>query len=168
MLNILDVITSDTIGYAKTDKYVILHADGVTMCGVYDTDVDTFPASTLQKILDADAQSVSRCKVSKSEFMDALKRINLFTGNYDNHIISLKFNVDGIEISSKSSTGIESIEYTELSNHSPYECYININMLMSQLKAYPNDTVDFGFGHELFVSLRYKEFTQIIALVSKN
>lgn len=168
MLNILDVITSDTIGYAKTDKYVILSADGVTMCGMYDTDVNTFPANTLKKILDADAQSTSRCKISKSQFMDALKRINLFVGNYDNHTISLKFNADGIGISSKSSTGIEFLEYTELSNYSPYECYININMLMSQLKAYPNDTVDFGFGHELFVSLRYKEFTQIIALVSKN
>lgn len=168
MLNILDVITSDTIGYAKTDKYVILSADGVTMYGVYDIDVSTFPASTLKKILDADGNSISRCKINKSEFMDALKRINLFVGNYDNNVIGLKFNTDGIEISSKSSAGVEFIEYVELSNYSPCECYININMLMSQLKAYPNDTVDFGFGHELFVSLRYKDFTQIIALVSKN
>lgn len=162
MLNILDVIASDTIAYAKTDKYVILKADGVTMCGLYDNDVDAFPVDAIEGILNLDL--ASNCKVSKNMLIDILSRVSLFTSIYDDNTIVLNFNEDGIEVSSTASNGIEYIEYIELSNYIPFTCKIDCSMLLKQLKAYPNDTLDIYFGHDAVIGFKYKDLTQLIAL----
>lgn len=162
MLNILDVITSDTIAYAKTDKYVILKADGVTMCGICDDDVNTFPVDAIEGILNLDL--TSNCKVRKNDLVDVLSRVALFIGIYDDNSIIFNFNEDGVEISSTASNGVEYIEYVGLSNYIPFSCKIDCNMLLKQIKAYPNDVLDIYFGHDAVIGFKHKELRQLLAL----
>lgn len=162
MMNLLDVMTEEKIGvYCKDDVFEFITKDciihGYMMDGIEDFAIDV-----INGLIDEEFES--SCKVSKSDLLALLDRINLFVGENDNKAITLTFTDKGIDISSKQSDGIETIAYTDSKNFKPYICIVDIVMLTQQVKANKGDSINIQYGNDGSIKLVDGNITQVIAL----
>ena len=166
MMNLLDVMTSEKIDVSINDKEIAFVTPDCVVYGYLMEDIDEFSIDAISNVLETDFDSV--CKISKSAILGTLDRIALFVGTYDNKAIRLNFTPQGIDISSKQTSGIETVDYTESSNFKAFTGFIDIDMLTVQLKAYTGDTVELHYGNDQFISLVNGNTTQVIALLEDD
>lgn len=134
-------------------------------CAVYSSLMDSisdFQIDIISQLLDDDFPSV--CKVSKYEFSHLLDRLVLFVGPYDNNCVYLTFTNEGIIVNSLQTSGVELVEYVGSLNHKDFKCCIDIEMLLSQIKAYPSDIIELHYGKDNAIKLVDGNVTQIISL----
>ena len=162
MMNLLDLMEADKIQVYSNDNIILFRSPDCDVYGYKMEGIEDYAVSSISKLIAT--QFESQCKVSKDSLLATLDRIALFVGAYESNAIRLNFTQDGIDISSLKSNGVETISYTESENFKPFTCRININMLISQLKAYTKDVVEIQYGDGRFISLINDDVTQIIAL----
>lgn len=109
----------------------------------------------------------SMCKIRKSELLNTLNRMTLFSSKFDNNGIDIDFKDDKLVIKSLKNSAVEEIEYTEFVNVKPCDIRIDILLLMSHIKAYASDIIELYFGNPTCIKLIDGNVTQIIALVRK-
>ena len=78
-------------------------------------------------------------------------RLALFVGPYDKDTVNFNFVEDGIEISSMSDNGVEHIKYTEPTESVIYNSPININQLLTELKAVDSEIITLQHGNDIAV-----------------
>lgn len=108
------------------------------------------------------------CKVSRAEMISAVERVSIFVGKYDINSILIKFTRDGITISSNDNSASEYIEYEYGDVDVDFEYLINSELLLSQLKSYPDDVIMLQFGHTIAIKLVSEKLTQLVALMLKH
>ncbi len=91
------------------------------------------------------------CKINRNEMIQALDRLALFVGPYDKDTVNFNFVEDGIEISSMSDNGVEHIKYTEPTESVIYNSPININQLLTELKAVDSEIITLQHGNDIAV-----------------
>lgn len=163
MMDLLDVIDTEKIDVSIVDDKLIFITPNCVIYGTAMDGIEDYDVNAISKLLDETFNSV--CKIDKAKILAVLDRISLFVGVYDNKAIRLNFTKDGIDISSKQTNGIETVDYVESENFNPFTCLIDIDMLTTQIKAYDNDVIELHYGNEQFVSLINGKVTQIIALL---
>lgn len=166
MMNLLDLMEADTIKVYANDSTILFSTPDCDVYGYKMDCIEDYQVDAITSLLSTRFYQV--CKVSKDSMLATLDRIALFVGDYDDNAVRLTFTNEGIDISSIKSNGIECVSYTESENFKPFTCLINVNMLISQLKAYTGDVVELHYGDERFVSLINDDVTQIIALLEEK
>lgn len=108
------------------------------------------------------------CVLDKTALLQVLDRLSIFVGAYDKNAISLVFTADGIQLSSKESTGIELIPYIESNNFEAYECIIDIELFMQEIKAIVSDRIELYYGLPNAIKMVDGDITIIVALLEEN
>lgn len=165
LVDLLSIMKSD-IKYYIDDNKMIFTADDIIIYSKWSNDTEEYPIDKLSDFMTTDFKSV--CKVSKNDFIALLERISLFVSKYDSEAIRLYFEKDGIRVSNKNRMSNEIIDYVDSKNYKSYDCAININMLLNQLKAYTGDIIEIHYNNEMAIKLVNEDIVQIIALVIEN
>lgn len=160
-MNLLDVMTCETIDLYKNDDVLLFDTPDCVVYGHVMEGVADYNEQVIGQVIDE--QFESKCRINKGAFLSILDRISLFVGQYDNKAIILTFTEAGVDISSKASTGIETLEYMESENFKPYTCHIDIDMLITQVKANAGDSIELQYGNNSSIKFVDGNITQIIA-----
>ena len=166
MMDLLDVIDTEKIDVGMNDDIITFTTPDCAIYGYKMEGLEDFSIDAINGLLDTEFDSV--CKVSKTAMLALLDRIALFVGTYDNKAINLTFTANGIDISSKNTSGVETIDYVESQDFKPFTCNIDIDMLTSQIKANPADVVELHYGNDKFVSITNGNTILIISLLEDD
>lgn len=170
MMNLLDIMSEDTISvYESGDILQFVTKD----CIVYGHKMDCIEDYAIDTINDLiDEKFKCSCKLNKSAMLSLLDRIALFVGAYDDNLITLTFTKNGLDVSSKLSNGVETINYVDDKSKDKkfkeFTCNVDIMILMSQIKANSSDTLEVEFGNDKSIKLVNDNVIQIIALLDDS
>ena len=162
-MNLLDVMTCEKIAFSKIGDVLLFDTPDCTVYAHEMDGIEDYQVNEITQLLEQETSSW--CKLDKAAFLGVLDRIGLFVGQYDNKEIILTFTDTGVDINSKTSSGVETLAYTEVNDFKPYTCHIDIDMLATQLKANANDVICLYFGNESSLKIVDGDITQIIALL---
>lgn len=161
-MDLLNSVNEEKIKVSVKDDVIVFYTETCIIYGYLMNQIDDYDINTINTLLDEEFES--SCKVSRIDMLALLDRIGLFVGLYDNGAITLTFTEKGIDISSKQSSGIETIQYQESKNFKPYICSLNIQQLIQQAKAIESDLLNIQYGNEKSIKIIDGDITQIIAL----
>lgn len=166
MMNLLGVMTSEKIQMCVDDKVVVLTSPDCVIYGTQMEGIDEYSIDAISALVDSDFKS--SCKVSKSALLQVLDRLALFVGAYDKNGITLTFTKEGLQISSKSSSGIEMIDYMESKKFKSFTCMIDIMSFATQVKAQSSDAVTIHYGEDNAIKMTDGNLTQIVSLMQEE
>ena len=161
LMKLLGVIQDSDINYEILDTVAVFNSDKCIIYGNLD-EVGDYPVDIVNGLIDMDFPS--SCKINKQSFINMLDRISLFVGKYDNRAIHMKFEKHGISITNMAGKSEETIDYDSVKDWQAFDCAIDIELLLAQLKAYASDTLSIQFGNEATVKLIDDDMTYIVAL----
>ncbi len=171
LMNILGVFTDESIDvYANTRlnnanieiKELAFESEHYSLYGLESSDSAEFPLESLNKWLEKPFPCM--CKLPKNALLQLLGRISLFIEEYDSDTITLDFTSDGLEVSSRALTGVESVQYISSENHTDFSCLINNKQLEPQIKALEGDVISLFYGDDSAIKLADDELTTVIAV----
>lgn len=172
LMDILKVVTDDSVNvYANTKlnnanievKELAFESEHYSIYGLESSDAKDFPLAQLQAYFVR--QFPSSCVVGKDALLQLLGRISLFIDEYDNNAITLNFGKDSLEISNKSSAGVEEITYVNSTNPQEFICLVSVKQLEPQIKALSGDLITIHYGDDSTIKLTDNSgLTTVIAL----
>ena len=163
MLDLLAVFTEDKVNVDRVDNVLVFSSTEATVYGYVMDGIEDYQISAIEGLLTMDLNSM--CRIPRNLILQVLDRLSLFVNVYDKNGIYLEFKEEGLEITSKSSSGVELIPYTAMISFEPFKCVIDIQMLYAQLKAQTSDSVELWFGTPNAIKLVDGDITQIVALL---
>ena len=162
-MNLLAVMTSEKINMDIVDNVIVFTSPD---CIVYCTKMEGFDEFDYDGLSGAvNAKFPSTCKIPKNSLLQVLDRLALFVSPYDKNGIHLTFTTDGLQISSKSSSGVELIPYSESKKFKNFSCDIDIAMLLSQIKAQATDMLEIHYGADTSIKMVDGNIIQVTALL---
>lgn len=162
VMNLLALSQSNVSVYA-VDSIMVFVSDGMILYSVEVGDIDSFNINGIKRYLEQDFGK--SCKLVKNDIVGALDRVSLFTGVFDNGLITLTFTDHDISIESKLTTGSEAIDYAEINNaDEEYKCNIDVNSLLTQIKSQIGDIIEIQYGYTKTIKVISPSITSIIAL----
>jgi len=161
-VNLLDVMTCETIQFHKNDSKLIFASLDCIVYGNIMDGVDDYPVEPIMELVEEKFES--SCKLDRNALLSILDRISLFVGQYDNKCITLTFAEEGVNVSSKKSTGIEMLKYLESENFKPFTCSVDILVFTQQLKGSTSDTIQLEYGNDNTLKWVDNDITQVMAL----
>lgn len=164
LMDLLSLFESD-IQYKIDKDCMVFDSGNYTVFSKQADDISEFPIDVIEKLINEDFKSM--CKVNKNDFIALLERIALFVGKYDDKAVRLYFEKDGIRVSNKSRNSNEIIEYSDSKGYKSYDCVIDVDMLLTQLKAYSKSNVEIHYNNDVCIKLVDDKVTQIIALMEQ-
>ena len=111
-----------------------------------------------------DEKFSSSCKIEKSPLLQMLDRLSLFVETFDKNGVYLTFTKDGLLVSSKKDRGEELIPYKESTDFKDFTCCADIDLLRTQVKAYPSEVLELLYGKENSLKFIVGNVRQIVAL----
>ncbi len=167
IIELLHIIDEDALYYELTDGSAFVSKNGnYIIYSKQPTDIENYPIDVLNRYIDTDFKSV--CKVDKNDFIALLERITLFVGKYDDRVVRLYFEKDGIRVSNNDRSSNELLAYIDSKKYKSYDCSINADKLLNQLKAYRSDTIEIHYNNEVCIKFVDEDVIQIIALMTTN
>ena len=163
MMNLLSVTTAEKVDIYVKDNVLVFYTDDVTVYGSAMSGIEEYAIDSISQLFDV--EFVSTCKIAKSQILQLLDRLALFVLPYDKNAVILTFAKDGLHVSSKASSGVETIEYIENTGHKDFVCEIDIDMLVTQIKGQTSDTVTIYYGLDNAIKMVDGNLTQIVALM---
>ena len=146
-------------------KDLIFQTDNVILYTREMSGIEDYPVDAITELLKSDFESV--CKVSKSAIMSMLDRLALFVGTYDKGAVILTFTKEGLLVSTKADSGQEIIPYIDSNNFKDFMCFVDIEMLQSQIKAQVGDVVTIYYGKDNAIKMVDGNVTQIVCLLEE-
>lgn len=162
-LNLLAIVDKEEVTVYRQDNVIIFYTDNCVVYSNVMEGIGDYAIDAINGLVDTEFKSV--CKISKASILQVLDRIALFIGAYDKNGIRLTFKEDHLQIESKATTGVETIDYEESENFEHFTCLIDIEMLASQIKSQATDVVELYYGLHNAVKMKDGNITQIIALL---
>ena len=153
----------DDISVDVTDEYMIASSGDITICSKLNTNTSEFHIEKIKQLVDIELDSF--CRVNKQSMLSTLERLAIFVGKYDDSAINMRFDDSAVEFVSLNNDGVELVNYMESKDVKELEIKIDINRLITQLKAYSSDSVDIYYGDKGLLKLKDGKLTQIIALM---
>lgn len=164
LLLLVSVMDSAEIKYEMYDGGIIVFTSpNVIVYGKVADGLNEYSITAIENLIDL--ESDSSCTVSKDKLLQLLDRLSLFVNPYDKNAIRLTFGGNAVTIDSLSSSGSESISYLSADNAVDYDCLVDIQMFIEQIKAVTGNTVTIFYGHKQALKLQTDNLIQIIALL---
>lgn len=163
MMNLLATFTEEKINVLVNDNTIVFYADDCIVYGTAMEGIEEYEIDKISELIDMEFES--KCKIAKAHFLQLLERLSLFVSTYDKNAIVLTFTKDGLQVSSKASSGVELLPYIESDNFNDFICSIDIEMLTSQIKGQAADAVELYYGLDTAIKMVDGNVTQIVSLL---
>lgn len=163
LINLLGVMSDDMININVIDDTIIFDSTNCIVYGKCSTGLSEYRIDAIRDLINTEFDSM--CKVPKAEILRVLDRIALFVNQFDKNSICLTFRNDSLQIASKASNSIEIIDYIESENAVNFTGYVDIEMLINQIKSYDGDALEIYYGLDSAIKFKSGPMTQIIALL---
>ena len=137
-INVLVLIT-------HTGK-ITFTTDTTVLTGDVSDSVEDYNIEMINKWLDTSFDAT--CTLPKQAIINTLERIALFINEFDNRAVKLYFNDSKVQISSKQSSGVENIKYLDCEDAVDYECIVDVDLLLQQIKSVRSDKVTIEYGND--------------------
>lgn len=160
-VNLISLVSSEKTTIYYNESNVAVSGGEVVIMGRYLEGIDTFPVDTIKGLVSQEFNSM--CKVPRTALIDVLDRMSLFVNDYDKNSIDIVFEESELRLTTKKTTGQETIVYTESSNAKPYKCSVDVEMLRQQLLVQTSEIAEIWFGSEFSIKLVDGNITQILA-----
>lgn len=162
LVDLLDVFTGNEVEVIDSGSSLVFVSSNYVVYGVKMQEVGDYQVKALMGLITQDF--TSKVEVSRLELISALDRLSLFVGRYDKNMINLNFSENALNISSKATSGIESLPYLDKENFAEFNCTIDIELFLSQIKAQDTDKVEIWFGRENAIKMVDGDVTYVVAL----
>ena len=162
MMNLLAVITSEKIEVEVSGDDIVFNTPDCIVVGKLMDGLDDFAIEPIMTLVDTEFES--SCSVSKNDLLQLLDRLSLFVGPYDKNVIYLTFTRNGLQVSSKATSGVEIIDYVASKNFTEFTCPIDIQMLCNEVKSIASDVVEIYYGEDNAIKIVDGNITIIVAL----
>ena len=163
MVQLLSLNKYEIIKYKEHKGRLLFYTNELIIEGAILEGVEDFPIEPINAYLGEEFES--NCKISKSYLIEVLDRLSLFVEAYDKNGAFFTFKGSEILVHSKNGASVESVKYIESNNHCDFECFVDVPLLLEQLKSNPEDTIKLWYGNENAVKITNEKVTQIIALL---
>lgn len=164
LMDLLAVMNEEKIKVNRADENTLIFSTSdCVVVGRTREDVEDFAIDTITKLIQT--KFTHYCAVPKSLLLQALDRLMIFVGPYDKNGVSLTFIEEGLQISSKEATGVEVIEYVATDNFIDFTCDIDVQMLLTEIKAIQADVINIYYGDDSSIKLVDGNITIIVAFL---
>lgn len=161
-LDLVSVMREEKIATAYYGSDAVFQTQDAVIVGKLAENVDDYAIDAISELVDQ--EFTSSCSVPKAELLQMLDRLSLFVGPYDDNSVILTFVKEGLQISSKASSGVEIISYVASTNHENFTAPINVNMLIKTVKSVSSDVIDMSYGNDSAIKIVDGSITIIVAL----
>ena len=161
-LDLVSVMREEKIEARYCGDDVIFTTQDATIVGKLAEGVGDFAIDVISELIDQDFASF--CSVPKAELLQMLDRLSLFVGPYDDNSVILTFVKEGLQVSSKASSGVEIINYVASDEHENFTAPINVNMLAKTVKSISSDVIEMFYGNDSAIKIVDGNITIIVAL----
>ena len=162
-LDLVAVMRAEKIKATFSDTDVRFETPDCTIAGKFVDGIDDFAIEPITNLIEQEFDS--HCGVPKNDLLQMLDRLSLFVGTYDKNAVDLTFTNQGLQVSSKASSGIEILPYVNSGNQVDFTCAVDIQMLVNEVKAIQNDLIEIYYGDDSSIKLVDGNITIVIALM---
>lgn len=166
VMELLSVFKGDDINVYTKDDIMIFVDEKIKIFTHKLAGIEDFAIDSINRLMDSEFEKF--CTFNRQAMINLLDRISLFVGPYDNNAVMLNFTDKGIQVSSRQSNGVEIIPYAGVSDVTPYQCSIDVNLLMTQLKSQTTDITELWYGNDKAIKMCSDDVTQIVCLIEIN
>lgn len=166
LMDLFNVMSAEKINVDRSGNIIAFGSPDCTIYGNVMEGIEDFAVDAICGLVDTHFDS--SCKIPKSALLQVLDRLSLFVNTYDKNGIYLTFTKEGLQIKSKSSSGVETIPYFESVGFNAFTCCIDIEMFMSQLKAQSVDMVELHYGLDNAIKMIDGNITHVVALLEDD
>ena len=164
LVNLLALTDCETLEYNIIGNEIYFNADDISVYGHLADGLEDYAIDAITNLINDDFPY--ECKVDKDKLLSSLDRTALFVDVYDKNAVKIVFGNLGLTIESRKAHSEEHIVYERVAEiDCEFSCSIDVDMFISQLKAYTEDVVTIQFGKETSIKLVSKDTTQIISLL---
>ena len=162
-LDLVAVMRAEKIKATFSDTDVRFETPDCVIAGKFVDGIDDFAIEPITNLIEQDFSS--HCAVPKNDLLQMLDRLSLFVGTYDKNAVDLTFTNQGLQVSSKASSGVEILPYVNSENQVDFTCAVDIQMLVQEVKAITNDLIEIYYGDDSSIKLVDGNITIVIALM---
>ena len=162
-LDLVAVMRAEKIKATFSDTDVRFETPDCTIAGKFVDGIDDFAIEPITNLIEQEFNS--HCAVPKNDLLQMLDRLSLFVGTYDKNAVDLTFTNQGLQVSSKASSGIEILPYVNSENQIDFTCAVDIQMLVQEVKAITNDLIEIYYGDDSSIKFVDGNITIVIALM---
>lgn len=166
LLDLLAVMTAEKISVEIVDNDIMFITPDCIVCGKLMEGLEDFAIVPIMELVNTEFDSC--CSVPKSALLQLLDRLSLFVGPYDKNAIHLTFTQNGLQVSSKATNGIETIQYVSSTDFKDFTCAVDIQMLTNEVKAIQNDVIEIHYGEDNAIKMVDGNITIIVALLDDD
>lgn len=163
MMDLLALNSQEKIDCYYNKGYFLFETSDMVLYGAEHDGKKVFPKDEIIKYLDVDFSA--SCKVPKLLLTNVIDRLSLFIEPYDKNGAYFTFTKEGLKITSKKSSSVELIRFTESNEFQPFICCVDIPQLQSQINAIPDEQIQIWYGNESALKLTSGKVTSVIALL---
>ena len=165
-MDLLDIAESDLKCGVDGESLRFVTDDGTfSLTTKVNEGIESYAVDALNQFVNSEFDA--KCTMRKNDLLQALDRLVLFVSDYDRNTINLLFDKDSLTLTNKKNAGKEVVEYSGDKTEKLFECAINIEFLVSQIKAHPNDDITISYGLPNCIKIESGDVTQIIALCNE-
>ncbi|MBP5424036.1 MAG: hypothetical protein J6Y78_16510 [Paludibacteraceae bacterium] len=158
----IEIFANEVVFDGETVEKIVFRGEHGTLCGYTAFGISLWNSEAISNYLQQDYPS--NCKIAKADLLQALDRISLFVDYLDNNIIDLKFEDEGISLSSKKSNGCEMVEYTQNNKTEEASGIISLERFTTQIKAQTTDVVSIQYGDGKSIKMVDDKIILVVAL----
>lgn len=166
LLDLIAVMRTEKIKVDMFGDDIIYSTPDCVVVGKIMEGIEDFAIDPIMELVDTEFDS--SCSVSKSEMLSLLDRLSLFVGPYDKNAIDLTFTRNGLQVSSKATSGIETLDYVSSSNFTDFTCSIDIQMLTQEVRSVSSDVIEMYYGEDNAIKIVDGIITIIVALLEDD
>jgi hypothetical protein len=163
MMELLALSKEEKISCAYNDGMFLFKTPDMMLYGPEHDGKDLYPLSDIMGHREVEYPSM--CRLPKLLLKSVIDRLSLFIEAYDKNGAYFTFTKDGVRITSKRSASVETVNYLESKNFTPFMCCVDIPMLKSQIDSTPADSIELHYGSEVAIKLVSDKVTRILALL---
>ena len=162
-LDLVSVMRTEKIMVNLSDTDIVFETPDCTIFGKFVDGIDDFAIEPITNLIEQEFDS--HCAVPKNDLLQMLDRLSLFVGTYDKNAVDLTFTNQGLQVSSKASSGVEILPYVNSENQVDFTCAVDIQMLVNEVKAIQNDLIEIYYGDDSSIKFVDGNITIVIALM---
>lgn len=146
LMELVSLITAEDIKVSAQDDIIMFSTPTCQVYGRTMPDIEDYEPEGIMNALDM--KLGSSCRIKKQDLLQLLDRLSLFVAKNDNNEVYLTFTQEGLQLSSKASSGVETVKYVDMDNIVNFTCVIDIEMFTSEVKAMTEDVLTICYGGE--------------------
>lgn len=158
-VKLLPLMSNANFSARKIEDIMLFQCDGIKLYSKCAQGLDAFPHEIATGILNQ--QVNNSVTITAAGFYSALDRLKLFITALDENCVKLSFKDEGMFAATMSGNCIEQIAADKLPE---FECVVDIDNLMSQLKCLGDAAPKLFFGDTEIIIMRSDAISQLVVL----